>query len=394
MPALRTPTPSLPRERGWYPDPGRRRGLRYFDGEFWTTQRHATPRVSWRLPRWLSWPVVCVAPWAGVFVAVLALRAPLALGFALVPAMTLGLGLLWLERLEPTPVHERIHAALWGAGVVVVVAVVVNTAVGMLFGRTASALVSAPVVEEGVKALVFLGLVRRRKVLSPLTGAVYACWTAAGFALVEDLAYFTGAAGGGAQELVQTFVLRGLLTPFAHLLLSVWVGLAIGAVVRARPSRGRSILVVIGAWLGAVSLHALWNATATGTYVTSRWVGLAIVGLFSALLGGVLSALVELRKLDEAVFVLQVPQIAAATGLREDEIRQFGSARRYATYRRQLDPRRRVALAGLHQSLETLAWMGHTQSRDLDEAARDAEVRRVAIDEARRRYAALVARVQ
>ena len=103
---------------------------------------------------------------------------------------------------------------------------------------------------------------------------MYAATVAAGFAFTENILYFSAAfAEGGAEELGATFIVRGLFSPFAHVLFTACTGLAIG--IGARRGGGAG---VVGWFLlglaGAVLLHALWNGSlafasdAIGVYFT------------------------------------------------------------------------------------------------------------------------------
>lgn len=104
----------------------------------------------------------------------------------------------------------------------------------LLDGESVSAVAVAPFVEETMKGLGVLLAVRRRELEGAMDGIVIAGWVALGFAVVEDMIFF----GLGAEEgeLLQSFLLRGLITPFAHPMVTFWTGLALGiAVYRRRP---------------------------------------------------------------------------------------------------------------------------------------------------------------
>ena len=53
-------------------------------------------------------------------------------------------------------------------------------------------------------------------------GIVYAGWVALGFAVVEDFLYFTTVVEAGLWR--EVFIVRALLTPFAHPLFTAWIG--------------------------------------------------------------------------------------------------------------------------------------------------------------------------
>lgn len=70
---------------------------------------------------------------------------------------------------------------------------------------------------------------RRREVDGVTDGIVYAGWVALGFAVVEDMTYFSLTSIEG--DLLPVFVVRAILTPFAHPLFTFWIGLALGRAV-------------------------------------------------------------------------------------------------------------------------------------------------------------------
>lgn len=180
---------------------------------------------------------------------------------------------LWLDRYEAEPTSSLLLAFSWGAFVSTSVSLVLNT--GTLAVATqlfddpeiVATVAVAPVVEElakGFGVLVVLW-VRRREFDGVIDGIVYAGLVAAGFAFAENILYLGRAlTEAGAAGLAVTFVLRGLLGPFAHPLFTVWTGIGIGIMV----GRGRGIIRVVAPLLGlliAVVLHALWNASAVAS---------------------------------------------------------------------------------------------------------------------------------
>ncbi len=92
---------------------------------------------------------------------------------------------------------------------------------------------------------------------------VYAGTVAAGFAFTENILYFGTAMAGTAQngrEVIVTFLVRGLMSPFAHVMFTATIGANVGFAAR----RGNTLLV-LAAWAGglvpAMGLHALWNSS-------------------------------------------------------------------------------------------------------------------------------------
>jgi RsiW-degrading membrane proteinase PrsW (M82 family) len=192
---------------------------------------------------------------------------------ALVPLTAVFLALRAIDRWEPEPRSLIVLALGWGAIAAVVIALAVDLLLVLAFGRgdsvlaeVLSAVVQAPVVEEigkGLGVLLIL-LVGRRAFDGPVDGIVYGGLIGAGFAFTENIQYFAIALiEGGAGQAGAVFFLRGILSPFAHVMFTAVTGFAVGLAVR-RGARGGSIF---GAWLvgliGAALLHGLWNGSAT-----------------------------------------------------------------------------------------------------------------------------------
>lgn len=197
------------------------------------------------------------------------------------------LGVLWVVRIvdrwEPEPPRLLWLALGWGAVASVVFALgadlVLSIALGPPRDAVSSAMASvvqAPLVEEIAKGLGILLVLRlgRRFFDGPVDGVVYGAMIGAGFAFTENILYFADSLiSGGVAQVTVTFVLRGILSPFAHVMFTAATGFAVGLAVR-RGARGGA---VFGPWAGglaaAILLHALWNGSAVftdffGLYVT------------------------------------------------------------------------------------------------------------------------------
>ncbi|HEY9411183.1 MAG TPA: PrsW family intramembrane metalloprotease, partial [Jiangellaceae bacterium] len=101
----------------------------------------------------------------------------------------------------------------------------------------------------------------RRELDGVVDGIVYAGMVAAGFAFVENILYLGRAFEVDSADGYLTFVMRGLLSPFAHPLFTAFTGIAVGLAVRRRGVLARLGLPLLG-YAFAVILHALWNASA------------------------------------------------------------------------------------------------------------------------------------
>src|ERR1700761_5253163 len=194
----------------------------------------------------------------------------IALPLALAPVPLLVAVVLFVDRLEPEPRINLVVGFLWGAGMAGLVGALINTAgreyipqpaLGASAGEYVSATVGAPIVEETLKGLFLVWLVRwrRQELDGPTDGIVYAAMVGIGFAMTENIGYYINAEinpiHGGAQLLGYTFVLRGVLSPFLHPVFTSMTG--IGAAYVAT-HRNANWALPLG-WLAAMCLHAMWN---------------------------------------------------------------------------------------------------------------------------------------
>jgi RsiW-degrading membrane proteinase PrsW (M82 family) len=192
---------------------------------------------------------------------------------AFIPAMLYLLPFMWLDRYDPEPFWLLALAFAWGALVAVIFSFFANTIFGLglaiatnpKLGDELSAVIAAPVFEEGSKGLGLLILLIffRRYFDDILDGIVFAGVIALGFATVENVLYYgRGLNGGGMFGLVFLFLLRGVLSPFAHATFTSVTGIGCGIARESHKTAVRVLMPIVG-YLGAVSLHALWNGLAT-----------------------------------------------------------------------------------------------------------------------------------
>ena len=115
-----------------------------------------------------------------------------------------------------------------------------------------------------------------------IDGIVYAALVGLGFAMTENVLYYgRGAAEEGVVGAVVTFVVRGVMSPFAHPLFTAMTGIGLGSPRRrgSRTLRVAAPLVGLGA---AMVLHSLWN-TAAGAGLFLGAYFLIMVPVFLAL---------------------------------------------------------------------------------------------------------------
>jgi hypothetical protein len=134
----------------------------------------------------------------------------------------------------------------------------------MELGEIVGAVISAPIVEEGSKGvgLLILLIFFRKYFDDILDGIVFAGVIALGFATVENVLYYGRALGGGGIPGVMIlFFVRGILSPFAHVTFTSMTGIGCGIARESHNTAVKIIVPVVG-YIGAVSLHALWNGMA------------------------------------------------------------------------------------------------------------------------------------
>ncbi|WP_395153608.1 PrsW family glutamic-type intramembrane protease [Ilumatobacter sp.] len=361
MSQLPPPTPTGRITPGWYADPWDAAPWRWWDGVQWTAQTAAPPaRRKPRLPAWLSVPVI-IGTLLSMFVVVqVATNYPMAILLSLAPIFIVGPVLIWLDRVEPEPWSARVHAFLWGAFVATAVSGVVNELVGAGLGLGASLVISAPIIEEIMKAIGIWYAVRRKELDGVMDGIVYAGWTALGFAVVENFLYLGLAEQEG--QLLLVFVLRGLLTPFAHPLFTAWTGIAIGAAV----AKGKPLFpMVFGGLALSMLCHAAWNGAASYGAEISGLVLLGAMAMFVVLFVAVAVTLRKMRVRDQRRFVQLVPWMAQRYGMAEHEISVFADWKQMLATRKQLTRSQRRYFDGVHSALARLVHL-HDQPGDTD----------------------------
>ncbi|MFB2584074.1 PrsW family glutamic-type intramembrane protease [Herbiconiux liukaitaii] len=192
---------------------------------------------------------------------------------ALIPLAVVIGAITLIDRWEPEPRPALWFAFLWGAAASVAIALIVDLGVqvAVLVASDGTAttselwgsVIQAPVVEEGAKAagILILLLVFRRQFDGPVDGLVYGATVAAGFAFTENILYFgQSLIESGGVGLGFTFVLRGIMSPFAHVMFTACTGVALGFAVRGRGFWRGAVIFVVGLVL-AIGLHALWNGS-------------------------------------------------------------------------------------------------------------------------------------
>ncbi|MFJ8964469.1 PrsW family intramembrane metalloprotease [Lentzea sp. NPDC102401] len=254
---------------------------------------------------------------------------------ALIPVAFVVTAFLWIDRWEPEPAKMLLFAFVWGACGATISSLAFNQTARVLGdlltndGTTFTAVVGAPIVEEATKAAFLIAVfVRRRHEFDGVVdGMVYAGITAAGFAFTENIWYFgrvfledgLGNMGGG---VIALFVLRGVLSPFAHPLFTAMTGIGVGIAATTSNATVR-ILAPIGGYLTAVGLHSLWNfSTTVGT-------GSAFINLYFLIMvpvfAGAVSIVVWQRRREQRIVAGQLAAMAQNRWIANSEVALLAS---------------------------------------------------------------------
>ncbi|WP_336645262.1 PrsW family intramembrane metalloprotease [Microbacterium sp. USHLN186] len=186
---------------------------------------------------------------------------------ALVPLGIVLTGVRLIDRWEPEPKSLVLFALLWGAVGAIGLTLLVDLAFTLLVGprdEFFAGVLQAPVIEELAKGIgvLLVFLVGRRAFDGPVDGVVYGALVGAGFAFTENIQYFgTSLISGGAVELTLTFLLRGLVSPFAHAMFTALTGFAIGLAARRGGTFASATAAGAIGLIGAIALHAYWNGS-------------------------------------------------------------------------------------------------------------------------------------
>lgn len=233
---------------------------------------------------------ICASALASYFGSSLGLQASLlAILFAALPLLVVIPAFVWLDRFEAEPTRLLVFAFLWGALVSAFGAAVLNTGAVVAFETVTDpesavatmAVVVAPVVEEAFKGILVLLVwwLHRREFDGITDGMVYAGICAAGFAFTENIQYLGQAhAEGGGAFLAGVFVLRGIMSPFAHPMFTVLVGIGVG-IAATSTRRWLKVVAPLVGYVLAVGAHSMWNLAAVAGSGTGMLVFYLLVGV-------------------------------------------------------------------------------------------------------------------
>jgi RsiW-degrading membrane proteinase PrsW (M82 family) len=160
-------------------------------------------------------------------------------------------------------------------------------------------LLAVGLIEESAKLVVPLILFVRGRYRSEADGLLFGVAAGMGFAALETMGYGFVAfimSRGSLGTLEMTLLVRGLLSPAGH---ATWTGLICAVLWRERARAGHAVInrAVVGAFLAAVVLHALWDSfNALQGVSRIPWLEIEVLSLTIAML----SLVLLLRRVSEA----------------------------------------------------------------------------------------------
>ncbi|MCT9867879.1 PrsW family intramembrane metalloprotease [Paenarthrobacter aurescens] len=190
---------------------------------------------------------------------------------SLIPLSVVLLTVRFIDRWEPEPKRLLWFAFTWGAAVSIAGTLLIQPLFALAAPTSSEeaftyfmATVQAPIVEEFTKSLGLLVLIlaARKYFDGPVDGVVFAFTIAAGFAFTENILYFgreIASSTDPGTDLVRIFILRGVMSPFAHAVFTGTTGLIMGFAARKWHS-GYAVLAFFIGLIPAMFLHNRWNS--------------------------------------------------------------------------------------------------------------------------------------
>ncbi|SIT77901.1 PrsW family intramembrane metalloprotease [Microbacterium sp. RU33B] len=250
---------------------------------------------------------------------------------ALLPLAGVVIAVRIVDRWEPEPRGLLVFAAAWGAIAAVGIALGVDLLLSPLTrGLDAatydifSSVVQAPIVEEFAKGLgvLLIFLTARRAFDGPVDGVVYGALVGAGFAFTENIQYFAiSLIEGGFGDVTATFFVRGILSPFAHVMFTSITGFALGLAARRGATAGQALGPWVLGMLGATALHAFWNGSAVFTSFFPLYITVQVPLFVLFILG-----IVMLRREEARLTRSRLGEYAAAGWFTPQEVDMLATA--------------------------------------------------------------------
>jgi protease PrsW len=155
---------------------------------------------------------------------------------------------------------------------------------GTLRSANVVSLFAIGLIEETVKLIFPVIMFVRWKYQHEADGLLFGVAAGMGFAALETMGYALVnliQSGGNVGVLQQVLLIRGLLSPSGH---AAWTGFVCAVLWRHRQQTGHLFgMSVVGAFLAAIALHALWDIISSMNVQTSTQLTLYI-GLSAAMM--------------------------------------------------------------------------------------------------------------
>lgn len=208
--------------------------------------------------------------------------------WALISAVPAALLCVLADRWRPHRIWIWIIAFAWGAAVATPLSYEINTWMASRLNVTGQlnpaaqarpAIFVAPFVEEATKATVlfWVAMAMRHRWIGLFSGISLAGLSGVGFAFVENILYYARALVYASQNpgvtpedaIQEIFVMRGVMTWFAHPMFTAMTGIGLVIALRSRSTLVR-VLAPVAGFAAAALLHMLFNGMAT--VVPFEWV--------------------------------------------------------------------------------------------------------------------------
>ena len=172
----------------------------------------------------------------------------------------------WLDRYDREPIWLVGIVFLWGAIFAAggsyftnsVGHIILNMALAnSMNAEWISIMFVAPLVEEPLKGLILVGLAFTRWFDNTTDGFVYGAAVGLGFAMSENILYFTRAAEASVSVWFTTVLVRTATSGLMHALASSIIGAALGW-GKTRTLDIRLVALLMGSVI-AISIHMVWN---------------------------------------------------------------------------------------------------------------------------------------
>lgn len=165
-------------------------------------------------------------------------------------------------------------------------------------------------IEETFKLIFPVAMFVRKKYQHEADGLLFGVAAGMGFAALETMGYAMVdlvKSGGSVGTLQQVLLIRGLLSPSGH---AAWTGFICAVLWRQRQITGSWLgLPVIGAFVLAVVLHALWDIVSSMNVQTGAQLSLYIILLLGLITVSLYLVFWRFRK--ARAFALKAPGVAA-----------------------------------------------------------------------------------